>query len=454
MTEHRRIGVAVASLSLGTALNPLNSSMIAVALVQLRDDFDLTVVQVTWVITCFYLASAALQPVIGRMADRFGPRRLFVSGMAVVAVTCVLAPFSPTFALVCVSRVFMAVGTATAFPCAVAMVTTLSRQAQVSSTRPLGAMQMANTTGAALGPVIGGLLVSFVGWQALFFLNVPLALLSLVAVARFAPADPPRVAERMAVTLRDSDVPGILAFTVALVAGLIAVLGALPALTWWMAGLAVVSGALFVWRELRFDSPFLDLALLVRNRSLMIVYLSVAVFNAVYYCAFFGLPQLFEEAGGYDAGIVGLLMLPLAAMSAFLTPVAARSIDRWGVRPVLMVGTVGLVAASALLWLFTATIGVLVVLLLVAAMGVPYCAFSIASSQGMYASARAEDRGVAAGIYQTSRYFGAISATTIIGVAFGSSVTTAQWGSMVPIMAALAVVTVVLSAVWRPAGRV
>ena len=189
MSNSPRAGLAVAGLSLGTSLNPLNSSMIAVALVVLREDFGLDVATVTWVITAFYLTSAAGQPLMGRLADRFGPRRLFLLGMALVAVTCALAPFAPNFALLCVARAFMALGTATAYPSAVVMVAALAREANVKSTRPLGRIQMANTSAAAVGPVVGGLLVSLVGWQALFLINVPLALVAIFVVRRFAPAD-------------------------------------------------------------------------------------------------------------------------------------------------------------------------------------------------------------------------------------------------------------------------
>ena len=88
---------------------------------------------------------------------------------------------------------------------------------------------------------------------------------------------------------------------------------------------------LFVWRELRFAPPFLDLRLLGRNRPLLLVYLGFALFSCVYYFAFFGLPQLLQEAGGYDPRVVGLLVLPLAAVSVVSTPVAVRAMDRFGV---------------------------------------------------------------------------------------------------------------------------
>ena len=107
----------------------------------------------------------------------------------------------------------------------------------------------------------------------------------------------------------------------------------------------MVLAVLFAWRELRFSPPFLDLRLLGRNRPLLLVYLGFVVFSGVYYFAFFGLPQLLQEAAGYDPGLVGLLMLPLAAMSVVVTPLAVRAIDRFGVRRVLIAGVVLLLVA-------------------------------------------------------------------------------------------------------------
>jgi MFS family permease len=423
--------------------------MIAVALVVLREDFRLDVATVTWVITAFYITSAAGQPLMGRLADRFGPRRLFMLGMALVAVTCALAPFSPNFVFVCIARALMALGTATAYPCAVVMVGALARQLNSTSTRPLGRIQMANTSGAAIGPVVGGLLVSLVGWEALFLINVPLALAALFIVRRFAPADQSREQGSVASLLRDSDIPGILAFVGSLVLLLMGLLDALPGLRWWLLGGAMVLAVLFAWRELSFGKPFLDLRLLGRNRPLLLVYSGFVVFSCVYYLAFFGLPQLLQEAAGYDPGVVGVLMLPLAAMSVVVTPLAVRAIDRFGVRRVLIAGVVLLTVAAAALWLLTASFAVLLVLALTALMGVPYGSVSIASNQGLYLSAAPQDRGVAAGIFQTCRYVGAIGATVMIGIFYGDGVNQGNWGRMVLVMLGLCAVTFVVAMLWR-----
>jgi len=444
-----RTGLAIAGLSLGTALNPLNSSMIAVALVVLQADFQLDVATVTWVVTSFYLTSAAGQPLMGRLADRFGPRRLFLLGMVLVAATCAFAPFAPNFALLCVARAFMALGTASAYPSAVVMVAALAKQANVPSTRPLGRIQMANTSAAAVGPVVGGLLVSLVGWEALFLINVPLALASILIVRRFAPADKERERGRVADLVRDSDLPGIGAFIGALALVMMALLNVLPGYRWWLLGAGVLLAVLFTVRELRFSPPFLDLRLLGRNRPLLLVYLGFVLFSGVYYFAFFGLPQLLQTAGGYDPGVVGLLMLPLAAISVVGTPAAVKAIDRFGVRRVLIAGVVLLLAASGAMWLLTASLAVPLVLAMTALLGLPYCVVSIASSQGMYSSTRLEERGVAAGIYQTCRYLGAITATVLIGIFYGTGVNQANWGLMVFVMLGLGAVVLLVSLAWR-----
>ncbi|MEO5315249.1 MFS transporter [Pseudarthrobacter sp. CC12] len=449
MSNQPRTALAVAGLSLGTALNPLNSSMIAVALVVLRADFGLDVAAVTWVVTSFYLASAAGQPVMGRLADRFGPRRMFLLGMGLVAITCALAPLAPNFALLCVARAVMALGTATAYPSAVVMVGTLAHQANVEAARPLGRLQMANTSAAAVGPVVGGLLVGFVGWESLFLVNVPLSLAALLIVARAAPPDKARERGSVAELVRDSDLPGIAGFIGALLLVMMAALNVAPDYRWLMLAGGTVLAALFVWRELRFAKPFLDLRLLGRNRPLMLVYLAFAVFSSVYYFVFFGLPQLLQEAGGYDPGVVGLLMLPLAGMSVVATPWAVAAMGRFGVRRVLLAGVVLLTVVAALMWVLTGTLAIPFVVVLTALMGIPYGTVGIASNQGMFVSTRPQDRGVAAGIYQTCRYVGAITATVMIGVFASGGVHQDSWMRMVLAMLVLCVVTFGISVFWR-----
>lgn len=443
----------MAALSLGTLLNPLNSSMIAVALVPFQRDFQVSVTTVTWVVTSFYLASAAGQPLMGRLADRFGPRRLFLFGMLVVALACAATPFAGSFAAVCAGRVALAVGTATAFPSAIAMLRAVAAGSAAGTPRLLGRIQIANTSGAAIGPVLGGALVTFLGWQAIFWVNVPLAAAAFAGVAAFAPRDAARERTSLRRTVAESDVPGILLFVATLTALLVFLLDLRPQPLWWLLPVVPVAAALFVWRERRTSHPFLDLRLLGANHRLLMVYLCFAVFNVVYYCAFFGLPQYLQEHGGFSAGVTGLLMFPLAAVTIAVTPLAARAIESVGLRPTLLTGAWALVVGAVLLAFAAATTTPWVMLALTAALGIPYCVVSIAMNQALYSAARPQDAGVAAGIFQTSRYVGAIVATTVLGLLFTSGTTSGSWLAVVSVASGLAVVHLCLLVFARPRGR-
>jgi MFS family permease len=122
---------------------------------------------------------------------------------------------------------------------------------------------------------------------------------------------------------------------------------------------------------------------------------------------------------------------------------------KFGVRRVLIAGVVLLAVAAALMGLLTGSLAIPLVLALTALMGVPFGAVSIASNQGMFVSTRPEERGIAAGIFQTCRYVGAITATVLIGVFAAGGVDQASWGLMVVAMLVLSVVAFGVTLLWR-----
>lgn len=446
-----RTRVVVGALSAGTLLSPLNSSMIAVALVPLRNDFGVGAAQVTWVVTVFYLASAAGQPLMGRLGDRFGPRRLFVIGMITTAVVCAATTFASSFALVCVGRAALALASATAFPSAVAMIRTLSEASGVPSSHLLGRLQIANTSGAAIGPVLGGVLETLYGWPAIMAVNVPVALLAAVGVAFRAPRDRVSSGGGLTAALRDSDVPGIALFSGALVAGLVFFLELPAGPHWWLLPVALVLAAAFAWRETATTTPpFLDVRSIAANPSLLAVYASFVVFNLVFYVAFFGLPQALQERGQYSSGVTGLLMLPLAAVTLLLTAVVARAIDHRGLTRVLRVGAVTLVGGAALLFLGAGGLNPVVVVVMTAGLGVPYCIVNLSLTQALYASAAPGEVGVASGTFQAARYLGAILATSVLGIVLAGGDNATNWSIAAAVAVGMAVIHALVAWRWRP----
>lgn len=450
----RRVNLTVTALTVGTALNPLNSSMIAVALLSLQRDFGLDLATITWVITVFYIAAIIGQPLMGRIIDALGARRIFLIGMVVVVIAAVLAPVGGSFVLVCVSRVLLAIGTSVAFPAAVALVGQLSAAGGIPVPRLLARIQVTNTAGAAVGPVLGGVLVLLAGWEAVFLVNIPLAVVGFAGVAVLAPRDARRSGVTAGRLLVNLDPAGVLAFGIAMSAIVVFALDTSGGLDWWLLAVGVVALALFIWRELRARLPFIDVRMLARSATLRTVYLAFTLFSGLFYLAFFGLPQLLEDRGGYSTAIVGLLMLPLAAFTVVLAPLVARLIERWGVRPLYVWGAVILVPAAAALALGVVTTDAIWMLVAAAALGIPYCVIGLAATQAIQATAPARQIGAASGLLQSTRYLGAIVATVMLGQFIGSGITPEGWGAIAVGATVLGIAHLVIVAVWaRSAAR-
>ena len=450
MARPRRDLFVLGTLCLGAFLNPFNSSMLAVALVTLREQFELTIEGVTWVITAFYIASAVAQPLMGRLADRFGPRRMFVGGMLAVVVGSVMAALSPTWILVCVSRVVTAIGTATAFPSAVAIVRRQADRDDCSPTRPLARLQMASNLGSAAGPVTGGFLLAATDWRGIFIACVPVALGAALGSVAFIDRDPPRAREPWQAALAQSDVPGVVLFVAALGTGMAALLGALPSIVWLMILVSLVSSLAFVWRELHCPWPFLDIRLLVRNKALMRVYGTFVIFCIFYYAVSFGLPQYLEDSVGLTTTVVGAVMFPMAVTSAVINPLVSYSVDKCGVRVVVMVGIAMSMAAGAACYVSAQWNSVVAFGITTALVGVASGFVTVGSGQGMFDSARADQTGMAAGLLQTSRYVGAVSASAALALAFGHGADLAGWRTVLAMTVVALIVGLLVSRSWRP----
>src|SRR5260370_4688507 len=145
----------VFAIVLGTLLNPLNSSMIAVALVTLHHDFHVDLGTSTWLISGFYLAGAVGQPLMGRLADLLGARRVFLTGLTVACAVAIAAPFSPSFRWLVAARIVQAFATSTAYPAGLGMIRAASGGGRIPA-QALAAMSVAASVSAALGPTIGG----------------------------------------------------------------------------------------------------------------------------------------------------------------------------------------------------------------------------------------------------------------------------------------------------------
>ncbi|WP_313886213.1 MFS transporter [Amycolatopsis viridis] len=423
----------VLPLVASAVLNPINSTLIAVALVPIGRAFGAGPEQTAWLITSLYLATAVGQPVVGLFVDRFGARRVLLAG----AVTVMLAGIGGLLAfslgwLVAV-RVVLGVGTCAGFPAAMAV---LRRRADTTGggvpSRILSVLAMSAQTVMVIGPTLGGALIGLAGWPAIFAVNIPLAAVAIVLALLWVPKDPAPSGPREPI-----DVAGIALFSATLLAVLLYVMA--PAVSdLYLLGVAVLLAALFIRVELRSRRPFLDLRMLAGNGPLLRTYLRQALAFLIVYAVMFGYVQWLESARELSESAAGALLMPMS--------VAAVVAAAWAGKPTrlkgrLIVNSTALLAGAVLL-LFVGDgtwLGALVVL--AAIFGLGQGLTSVTNQTVLYGQAPPEVIGTASGLFRTAQYLGAIAASTLIALCFGDR---ASSGGLHGLAVALIVIGVVL----------
>ncbi|MFE7748367.1 MFS transporter [Streptomyces sp. NPDC057428] len=432
-----------APLLMGSLLNPLNTTMISTALVGIGHSFGIGVADTAWLISVLYLASAVAQPVLGKLADTLGPRRVFLAGLVVVIASGLVGALAQGLGALIVSRLLLGVGSSAAYPAAMAVLRDESRRLVRPTPRPvLARLSFAALGSAAVGPALGGLLVTFVGWRGIFAVNVPIALIALAAALLWIPADPPRELAGGDGTPRLSlDPLGICLFSGALTVLVFFLLDLAHPQWWLLAPFAGLTAVLVRW-QLRTSQPFIDIRLLAGNGALLRTYIRHGLSYLLIYCVMYGYTQWLEEARGFSPGHTGLLMLPMSLTALVCSLLGART---KGLRAPLTVACVLLTAGAAVLVFLSHDTPLAVLLLAGACFGAPQGLIGTSNQAAVQAYAPPESIGAAAGLQRTAQYIGAITASSLIALAYADTASDAGLHLMAGVAVVLAVLLAVLT---------
>jgi len=336
------LGVA----SLAAFMVFLDAQVLFVAFDDIRSSFpSVSFTTMSWTLSAYTIALAAALVPSGRMADRFGRRRVFLLGLVAFTLASVLCAFAPTAGLLVVFRVVQALGAAALVPASLALVLSVFPTARVPvAVAVWGAIA---ALAAAIGPTVGALLVQGWDWRAVFLANVPVGAIALVLGIRVLPES------REARQAPFPDPLGIVMMAGALT---LLALGIVQSDQWgWVSARtvgALVGGllvlAVFVRRTLSAPHPALDLMIFARP-SVRWANIATAAFTIGFTAMFFGLIQFMLVVWHYGVVRAGLAMIPGPVVVMVLAPLFGRVAARYGQRALLLPGGLVYAAGGALL---------------------------------------------------------------------------------------------------------
>ncbi|MDP4106170.1 MAG: MFS transporter [Bacillota bacterium] len=404
---------------LGSILNPINSSIISIALIPIGKAFGAQPSQTAWLVSALYLATAIGQPVVGKLIDIYGPRLLFLISTSLVGISSLIAVFAPDLWWLVVARVLLGFGTCSGYPASMYLIRReADRTGEQSPAGVLTILAVANQTIAVIGPILGGLLIEWGGWQSAFLVNIPLSIACiLLGYLRF-----PRI------TMPDRGKPastidfiGIIFFAITLLSALLFLMSPNRS-TLYFLGISFVFGVLFSFRELRAKYPFIDLRVLTGNAPLLKTYARNMLTCVIAYSFIYGFTQWLEESRSLTPSTAGFLLLPMFVTALIISSITGKNP---AIHLKLVVGGSVLLAVSVLLVMVWNNSPIYMLVAITFLMGVPQGLLNLANQNAVYFQALPAQMGSSSGLLRTSAYIGAMLASAANGLFLKSGATTA-----------------------------
>jgi EmrB/QacA subfamily drug resistance transporter len=426
MGKPARPWLSLIVLCLGTFAVLLDATIVNVALPSIITDLHASLDQALWVVNAYLLVFAGLLIVAGRLGDMFGPRRLFVIGLALFAAASALCGAAQSPGQLIAARVLQGVGAAALTPQAMVIIQAVFPRERMGTA--FGVFSSMVGLAAVSGPTLGGVLTTYLSWRWVFYVNLPIAAAGIVLAYRFVPDV--RTGRRPRL-----DLIGALLATTGLSAVVYGVIEG-QRYDWGtvrygitigeIIGAGLVILAAFVAWERRHREPLMPLGLFRSRTFAIMVLLNVVVQFALQSMLLVNSINL-QSVLGMTAVRAGLTSLPLTLALTALAPFAGRLTDRFGGKYVLMAGLVvfaagiaGIAAVSST----NATSLTFAPVLAVAGLGMG-AIFAPLASEAMRA-APARLAGAASGVLNTGRQLGGTLGGAITGAVLASQLTAAM----------------------------
>ena len=379
-------------------ITPFDGSAVNIALPSIGAEFHMDAIALSWIATAYLLAAAVLLVPIGKIADIYGRKRIFLYGIMLFTLASFLITMVPTTELLILVRIIQGFGGAMIYGTGIAILTSVFPPQERG--KALGIYITAVYFGLTLGPFLGGLLTEYFGWRSIFFVNVPLGILACILIIGRLDGEWAECAgERF-------DLTGSLIYAAALVA-LMYGFSLVPDSTGIVLVLAGIAAmVLFGLFEMKVATPVLDMRLLTRNRVFAFSNLAALINYSATFAVTFLLSLDLQYTRGFSPEQAGIILLVQPAVMACVSPVAGRLSDRIDSQIVASAG-MGLTATSLLLLSFisaSTTLAYIIACLVIC--GVGLALFSSPNVNAIMGAVEKRYYGVASGMNGTMRLVG------------------------------------------------
>jgi EmrB/QacA subfamily drug resistance transporter len=330
---------------LGSGIAALDATVVNIALPVIGRDFHTGISALQWVMTSYILALTAFLLIGGSLGDRFGRRKVYLTGIVWFALASAACGFAPSVVVLIITRVLQGAGAALLTPGSLAILEASFRPADRA--RAIGAWSGLGGVAIAAGPLIGGYLLAVASWRWIFFINIPIAATVVALGARHIPES------------RDPDIKGTIDYggalaAVAFLSGVTFAFIEAPTAGWTspvvlaMASLGVAGLVAFLVRESRAATPMLPLSIF-RERQFAAASAVTFIVYAALTGATFLFPLVLQIVSGYSPLASGLALVPLTAIMLALSARSGQLASRIGPRLPLTIGPCVAGAGLALL---------------------------------------------------------------------------------------------------------
>ena len=407
---------ALAAMCCAYAMVSLDTTVVNVALPAIQDDLHTGLAGLEWTVNGYALALAVLLVGAGRLGDLSGRRLTFLAGVAIFAISSVVAGAAVNEAMLIGSRAAQGVGAAFMLPATLSILTHTFGPSERA--RAIGLWAGIGGVALALGPVVGGLLTQQVSWRAIFYINVPIAIAAVVITLAAVPESRDEHAER------GFDVAGNVVFSLSLTSLLVALIEA-PSWGWTStATLALLAGSVvglgaFVLIEARARVPMIDFRALKATQFISANLAGFAVFFLVL-AALVYLAVYMQSVLGYDAFATGIRFLPATGLIVFAAPVAGLLLARLNARYLIAGGLLLAGVGGFVLTRITSDTGYGLLVPALVLLGLGFGLSITPMSTSAVAVVRREKAGLASGVLSMTRQLGGAFGVAVVGSVFQS----------------------------------